>query len=138
MEAIGKLTGGVAHDFNNLLQVISGNLQLLGRDVAGSERRAGSGSPDALAGVRPGVAGLPSQLLAFSRRQPLEPQVVNVGRLVTGMDEMLRRTIGDGIEVETRGRRRALEQPDRPGAARDRDAEPGAQRARRDGRRSAG
>lgn len=99
LEAIGKLTGGVAHDFNNLLQVISGNLQLLGRDLRGdarAERRIG----DALAGVEKG-AKLASQLLAFSRRQPLEPKVVNVGRLVSGMGEMLRRTIGEGISVET-------------------------------------
>jgi CheY-like chemotaxis protein len=99
MEAIGKLTGGVAHDFNNLLQVISGNLQLLARDVAGRER-AEQRVAEAMAGVRQG-ARLASQLLAFSRRQPLEPKVVNVGRLVSGMGEMLRRTIGDGIEVET-------------------------------------
>ncbi len=99
MEAIGKLTGGVAHDFNNLLQVISGNLQLLARDVAGRER-AEERVAEAMAGVRQG-ARLASQLLAFSRRQPLEPKVVNVGRLVNDMGEMLRRTIGDGIEVET-------------------------------------
>ncbi len=99
MEAIGKLTGGIAHDFNNLLQVISGNLQLLARDVAGHER-AEARIANALVGVGQG-SKLASQLLAFSRRQPLEPKVLNVGRLVTGMDEMLRRTIGDGIEVET-------------------------------------
>lgn len=99
LEAIGKLTGGVAHDFNNLLQVISGNLQLLARDVAGSER-AETRVASALASVSQG-AQLASQLLAFSRREPLEPRVVNVGRMVSGMTEMLRRTIGDGIEVET-------------------------------------
>ena len=136
MEAIGKLTGGVAHDFNNLLQVVSGNLQLLARDVAGQER-ALVRVEDALAGVRQG-ARLASQLLAFGRRQPLEPRVVNLGRLVSGMGELLRRSIGDGIEVETRGRRRPVEQPRRSGPARDRDPEPGAQRARRDGRGSAG
>jgi PAS domain S-box-containing protein len=99
MESIGKLTGGVAHDFNNLLQVVSGNLQLLARDVAGNERaerRVGS----AMAGVARG-AKLASQLLAFGRRQPLEPKVVNVGRFVTGMEDMLRRTIGEAIEIET-------------------------------------
>ena len=99
MEAMGKLTGGVAHDFNNLLQVISGNLQLLARESAGddgAEARIGN----ALAAVRQG-AKLASQLLAFGRRQPLEPRVVNLGRLVTGMGELLRRTIGEGIEVET-------------------------------------
>ena len=83
MEAIGKLTGGVAHDFNNLLQVISGNLQLLARDVAGNAR-AEKRVATALTGVAQG-ARLASQLLAFSRRQPLEPKVINVGRLVAGM-----------------------------------------------------
>ncbi|KZD06343.1 hypothetical protein AUP43_10890 [Oceanibaculum pacificum] len=99
MEAIGKLTGGVAHDFNNLLQVVSGNLQLLAKDVAGNERSAARVS-NALAGVARG-AKLASQLLAFGRRQALEPKVVNIGRLVTGMEDMLRRSLGEGIEIET-------------------------------------
>nr|WP_307437781.1 response regulator [Labrys monachus] len=99
MEAIGKLTGGVAHDFNNLLQVIGGNLQLLAKDVAGNEkaeRRLGN----ALAGVSRG-SKLASQLLAFGRRQPLAPKVVNLGRFVRGLDDMFRRALGDGIEIET-------------------------------------
>lgn len=99
MEAIGKLTGGVAHDFNNLLQVIGGNLQLLAKDVAGQdkpEQRVKS----ALAGVARG-ANLASQLLAFGRRQPLAPKVVNLGRFVRGLDDMFRRALGDGIEIET-------------------------------------
>ncbi|MDR5791390.1 response regulator [Caballeronia sp. LP003] len=99
MEAIGKLTGGVAHDFNNLLQVIGGNLQLLAKDVAGQdkpEQRVRS----ALAGVARG-ANLASQLLAFGRRQPLAPKVVNLGRFVRGLDDMFRRALGDGIEIET-------------------------------------
>ncbi|SAK51313.1 sensor kinase/response regulator fusion protein [Caballeronia temeraria] len=99
MEAIGKLTGGVAHDFNNLLQVIGGNLQLLAKDVAGHdkpEQRVRS----ALAGVSRG-ANLASQLLAFGRRQPLAPKVVNLGRFVRGLDDMFRRALGDGIEIET-------------------------------------
>ncbi|MDP1627769.1 PAS domain S-box protein [Parvibaculum sp.] len=99
MEAIGKLTGGVAHDFNNLLQVVSGNLQLLSKDIAGNER-AERRVANALAGVDRG-AKLASQLLAFGRRQPLEPKVINIGRLVAGMGDMLRRTIGEGVEVET-------------------------------------
>ncbi|MGG7579562.1 response regulator [Rhizobium sp. Nf11,1] len=99
MESIGKLTGGVAHDFNNLLQVISGNLQLLGKDVA-ENGRAKERIANALAAVERG-SRLASQLLAFGRRQPLEPKVVNIGRLVTGMDDMLRRALGEEIEVET-------------------------------------
>ncbi|MDI3567611.1 PAS domain S-box protein [Bradyrhizobium sp. Arg816] len=99
LEAIGQLTGGVAHDFNNLLQVISGNLQLLSKDIAGNAR-AEMRVQSALAGVARG-SKLATQLLAFARRQPLEPRVVNVGRLIKGMDELLRRAIGEEIEVET-------------------------------------
>jgi PAS domain S-box-containing protein len=99
MEAIGNLTGGVAHDFNNLLQVVAGNLQLLSKDVTGNEK-AERRITNALAGVNRG-SKLASQLLAFGRRQALEPKVVNIGRLVRGMDEMLRRTIGEGVEIET-------------------------------------
>lgn len=99
LEALGKLTGGVAHDFNNLLQVVSGNLQLLSRDVAGNDR-AEKRVENAMAGVTRG-AKLASQLLAFGRRQPLEPKVVNLGRLVRNMDDLLRRAIGEDIEIET-------------------------------------
>jgi PAS domain S-box-containing protein len=99
LEAIGQLTGGVAHDFNNLLQVISGNLQLLSKDIAGNAR-AEMRVQNALGSVARG-SKLASQLLAFARRQPLEPRVVNVGRLIRGMDEMLRRALGGEIEVET-------------------------------------
>jgi signal transduction histidine kinase len=99
MEAVGHLTGGVAHDFNNLLQIISGNLQLIGRDVAGNER-----AERRVANARTAVARgskLANQLLAFSRRQPLEPKVISVGRFVQGMDDMLRRAIGEAIEIDT-------------------------------------
>jgi PAS domain S-box-containing protein len=99
METIGKLTGGVAHDFNNLLQVISGNLNLLAKDVAGNER-AERRVNNALAGVVRG-GKLASQLLAFGRRQPLAPKVVHLGRLLTNMDDLLRRSIGEAIEIET-------------------------------------
>ena len=99
MDAIGNLTGGVAHDFNNLLQVISGNLQLLGADVNGNER-AERRVANAMAGVTRG-SKLAAQLLAFGRRQPLAPKVVNVGRFVRDMDELLRRALGEAIEVET-------------------------------------
>lgn len=99
METIGQLTGGVAHDFNNLLQVVSGNLQLLSRDVAGNAR-AEARIANALAGVARG-SKLASQLLAFGRRQALEPKVVNVTRFVREMDDILRRAIGEGVEIET-------------------------------------
>lgn len=99
MEALGKLTGGVAHDFNNLLQVVSGNLQLLSRDIAGNER-AETRVKNALAGVSRG-SKLASQLLAFGRRQPLEPKVINLRQLIQNMDDMLRRALGEEIELET-------------------------------------
>ena len=99
MEALGQLTGGVAHDFNNLLQVISSNLHLLEKDVAGNTR-AEVRVQSALAGVSRG-AKLAQQLLAFGRRQALEPKVINVGRFIRGMDDMLRRTLGAEIEFET-------------------------------------
>ncbi|WP_117192455.1 hybrid sensor histidine kinase/response regulator [Rhizobium terrae] len=99
MEAIGNLAGGIAHDFNNLLQVITGNLQLLGREVAGNElaeKRLNS----ALAGASRG-ARLASQLLAFGRRQPLSPKVINLSRLIREMDHLLRRSLGEAIEIDT-------------------------------------
>ena len=99
MESIGKLTGGIAHDFNNLLQIISGNLQLLQAEISANpraERRINT----AMAGVQRG-AKLASHLLAFGRRQPLEPKVINIGRLIGGMEELLRRSIGEAIEIET-------------------------------------
>ncbi|WP_223471187.1 PAS domain S-box protein [Massilia soli] len=99
METIGKLTGGVAHDFNNLLQVIAGNLQLLGTDVANNPR-AQRRIENAMDGVLRG-AKLSSQLLAFGRRQALEPKVVRLGRNVAAMDDMLRRALGEAIETET-------------------------------------
>lgn len=99
MESVGQLTGGVAHDFNNLLQVVSSNLQLLAR-MYSENPRAEKHVVSALAAVNKG-AKLTSQLLAFARRQPLAPKVVNVGRFINGMDDLLRRTLGEAIEVET-------------------------------------
>ena len=99
MESLGNLTGGVAHDFNNLLQVISGNLQLLSRDLAGNEK-AEKRLHNAMAGVSRG-AKLASQLLSFGRRQPLAPRVVNIGRFIRETDDLIRRALGDGIEIET-------------------------------------
>ncbi|MFP2924179.1 response regulator [Pyxidicoccus sp. 3LG] len=99
MEAVGKLTGGVAHDFNNLLQVIGGNLQLLQRelgDSAPAQRRVGT----AMGAVERG-AKLASQLLAFARQQPLDPTPINLGRLVRGMDDLLRRALGENVALET-------------------------------------
>jgi nitrogen-specific signal transduction histidine kinase/CheY-like chemotaxis protein len=101
MEAIGQLTGGVAHDFNNLLTIISGNLEILQRRL--SERGetqlqryvniAMQGSARA--------AALTHQLLAFSRRQPLQPKSISVNALISGTSEMLRRTLPENISLET-------------------------------------
>jgi signal transduction histidine kinase/DNA-binding response OmpR family regulator len=99
MEAVGRLTGGVAHDFNNVLQVIGGNLQLLARDVAGNLR--GEQRLQTAIGAISRGSKLASQLLAFGRRQPLSPKVVNLGRLIRGIDDMLRRALGESIEVES-------------------------------------
>jgi len=99
LEAVGKLTGGVAHDFNNILQVIGGSLQLLTPAVAavpGAQRHLGM----ALTAVDRG-AKLSSQLLAFARRQPLQPFVLNAGRVVRNMEELIRRAVGEQVEVET-------------------------------------
>ena len=100
METVGQLTGGVAHDFNNLLQVISGNLQLLSRGGRLDERSA-KFVANALSGVQRG-ARLASQLLAFARRQPLEPRPVHLGRFMAGLQDMLGRTLGETVEIATR------------------------------------
>ena len=101
MEAIGHLTGGIAHDFNNLLQIISANLDLA---VASGEARTnavlGQRLQNAMGAVSRG-SRLTSQLLAFARRQPLEPRSVDLGRIIRDMTDMLRRTLGERIEVET-------------------------------------
>jgi PAS domain S-box-containing protein len=98
MEAVGHLTGGVAHDFNNILQVIRGNLELIAAKV--KDREASQRLKNALHGADR-AAALTRQLLAFARRQPLEPRVVDLGRQVNDMAEMLRRTLGEGVEIET-------------------------------------
>ncbi len=99
MEAVGHLTGGVAHDFNNLLQVIRGNLELLAAKLA-DDPIASQRVKNALHGAER-AAQLTRQLLAFARRQPLEPKVVNLGRLVSDMADMLRSSLGESIQVET-------------------------------------
>jgi CheY-like chemotaxis protein len=97
METVGKLTGGVAHDFNNLLQIISGNLQLLEVNISRADEQRWIAN--ARSAVEKG-AKLASYLLAFGRRQPLEPKVVKISRVIGAMEDMLRRTLGEEIEVE--------------------------------------
>lgn len=103
MEAVGQLTGGIAHDFNNLLGVILGNLDILDEQMQANEalfadldlRKLG------LTAMRAAEKGakLNGQLLAFSRRQPLAPQAINLNEQIAGMVDLLRRTLGEEIEV---------------------------------------
>jgi PAS domain S-box-containing protein len=100
MEAVGQLTGGIAHDFNNLLTAVLGNIELIEqhgqrgderiRRLAGAARRAAERG-----------ATLTERLLAFSRRQPLQPQATDLNQLVMGTSELLRSTLGEGIAIET-------------------------------------
>ena len=103
MEAVGQLTGGLAHDFNNLLTGISGSLELtrarLSQGKADSVDRYITTAQEAVKRA----AALTHRLLAFSRRQALEPKPTNVNRLVTGMEELIRRTVGPSIHVEVVG-----------------------------------
>jgi CheY-like chemotaxis protein len=102
-EGIGQLTGGVAHDFNNLLTIIIGNIETLQRDIRDDGldvSRLQRAADNAMRGARRAEA-LTQRLLAFSRQQPLEPAAVDVGRLVTGMSDLLRRSLGEQIAVET-------------------------------------
>ena len=98
MDAVGQLTGGIAHDFNNLLTIIIGNLQmvlkrehdpkvlrLLSNAVIGAER----------------AAALTKRLLSFSRRQPLDPRIVDANRLIAGLSDLLNRTLGEKVSIET-------------------------------------
>ena len=102
MEAVGQLTGGVAHDFNNLLQALTGNLDLIHRLAqAHDDARLLQLTANAQRATARG-ARLTQQLLAFSRRQNLNPEQVWVHRLVAEMDELLRRAVGETVQVEAR------------------------------------
>ena len=98
MEAVGQLTGGIAHDFNNLLTIVMGSLDLLRRRAA--DDRTIRLLDNALEGTTR-AATLTARLLAFSRRQPLMPQPLDANQLVGGMSDLLHRTLGESIEVET-------------------------------------
>jgi|GEM_PF-1554011 len=97
MESIGNLTGGVAHDFNNLLGIILGNLQLLQRRL-GEDQQLQKFAEDAVEATKRG-ADLTRQLLAFSRRQQLEPEILDANAMVKKMVPMLERTLGTNIEI---------------------------------------
>ena len=99
MEAVGQLTAGVAHDFNNLLTVVLGNLELL-LDGLGENRKLKELAARAIRGATRG-AELTQRLLAFSRKQALVPETVEAGKVVANMTNLLRRTLGENIEIET-------------------------------------
>ena len=100
MEAVGQLTGGIAHDFNNLLQIVIGNLEALQRHLPPESGRLNRAAQSAMAGARR-AASLTQRLLAFSRRQPLDPKPLDMNTLVNGMSELLQRTLGETVRIET-------------------------------------
>ncbi|TGQ82548.1 response regulator [Mesorhizobium sp. M8A.F.Ca.ET.207.01.1.1] len=100
MEAVGQLTGGIAHDFNNMLAVILSAMNLAQRKLKRGEHDIEK-LVEAATDAASRAANLTSRLLAFSRLQPLAPQVVATNRLLTGMSDLLRRALGEGIRIET-------------------------------------
>jgi CheY-like chemotaxis protein len=105
MEAVGQLSGGVAHDFNNLLMIVLGNLETAQRHARNSSR-PNPGLERAIGNAVRGAqraAALTSRLLAFSRRQPLDPKVLDVNRFLTGAAEFLQRSLGETVHVELVG-----------------------------------
>jgi signal transduction histidine kinase len=101
MDTIGQLTGGVAHDFNNLLMAIMGSLTLLDKRLAPEDHSSRRLLQNAVKGAQRGAA-LTQRLLAFSRRQELKPESVDFVALLSGMEELLRRAIGQSIELKTK------------------------------------
>lgn len=100
MEAVGQLTGGIAHDFNNMLAVVLGSLELLGRRVDPDDARARHYVQAATDSAKR-AANLTQRLLAFSRQQPLQPEQIDANKLVAGMSDMLRHSIGVDVRLET-------------------------------------
>jgi signal transduction histidine kinase len=99
MQALGQLTGGIAHDFNNLLTVIQGSADMLRRPALADDKRIRYADAVVQAAAR--AAALTGQLLAFARRQPLRPEIIEVNDLIRGMTDLLDRTLGERIEVRT-------------------------------------
>ena len=100
MEAVGQLTGGIAHDFNNLLQIIVGNLETITRNLPAEMGRLRRATSQAMTGAKR-AAALTQRLLAFARRQPLDPKPIDVNSLVRGMSELVRRALGETVHLET-------------------------------------
>jgi PAS domain S-box-containing protein len=103
MEAVGQLTGGIAHDFNNLLAGVLGNLELLNLRIAQGRLEAIPRHVEAAQGAAKRAAALTQRLLAFSRRQTLDPTPVDVNKLVAGLEDLVRRTVGPAIQIEVVG-----------------------------------
>ena len=101
MEAVGQLTGGLAHDFNNLLTGITGSLELLQTRVTQGRLKELDRYVNAAQGAARRAAALTHRLLAFSRRQTLEPKPTDINRLVAGMEELIRRTMRPEISIES-------------------------------------
>ncbi len=99
MEAVGQLTGGIAHDFNNLLQGITGSLEIVQRRVAQGRTNELERFITGASTAASRAAALTHRLLAFSRRQPLDPKPVRANRLVASMEDLMRRTIGERVEL---------------------------------------
>ena len=99
MEAVGQLTGGIAHDFNNMLAVVMGSLELLERRMSNSDTRARR-YIDAANDAARRAALLTQRLLAFSRQQPLQPAAVDANKLVAGMSDLLRHSLGADVQLE--------------------------------------
>ena len=103
LEAVGQLSGGIAHDFNNLLMIVLGNIENAERS---SRHFSGTNLHRALANAKRGAqraAALTSRLLAFSRRQALDPKPIDLNRFLSGLQEFLQRTLGERVEVQTIG-----------------------------------
>ena len=100
MEAVGQLTGGIAHDFNNLLTGIGGSLQIMQTRIAQGRLSEVDRYIEAARGASKRAAALTHRLLAFSRQQTLEPKPTPINRLVAGMEELIRRTVGPAVTVE--------------------------------------
>ena len=100
MEAVGQLTGGIAHDFNNLLTGVLGSIDLLQKRLAQGRMSEVDRYAATAESAAKRAAALTHRLLAFSRRQPLDPRAVDANRLVGSMEELLRRTLGETVELE--------------------------------------
>ena len=123
MEAVGQLTGGLAHDFNNLLTGISGSLEMMQVRMAQGRTAEVDRYFMAAQGAVKRAAALTHRLLAFSRRQTLDPKPTNVNRLLSGIEELVRRTVGPSVQVEVVASQRPVADVGRSQPARKRHSE---------------